>query len=69
LRGRLEKKQEKSPLVDLQNRLDRTVGEISGTLRRSEGNERELLIRTVEDHAAQIVDAVRQILEDATKPA
>ena len=67
LRSRLEKDQDKSPLATLENHMDRTVGEISGALRRSEGTERELLILMIEDHASRVIDTARQILGEQTE--
>lgn len=64
LRGRLAKEQQKSPIADLQNRLDRIVGEISGAIRRSGGPDRELLLLIVEDHATRVIAAARRSLEE-----
>ncbi|HYW43938.1 MAG TPA: hypothetical protein VE959_13840 [Bryobacteraceae bacterium] len=72
LRGRLGKQREKtpqSPLLDLQNLLDRTIGQISGAIRRSKVSEREILIFMVDDHASRALDALRQGLGEAEEAA
>jgi hypothetical protein len=65
LRGRMEKAEEKSPMADLQNRLDRVVGEVAGAIRRSEGVDRELLLIMVEEHAQRVIEAARKTLDEA----
>ena len=60
LRGRLAQEQGKSALVTLQNRLDRTIGEIAGAFRRFAGADRDLLIMMIEDHAGRAIAAARR---------
>ncbi len=67
LRGRLEKTSPKPPAADLQSRLDRVVRQVADAIRRSEGVDRDQLIRMVEDHAKRVIDAVLQSLEEASE--
>jgi len=72
LRGRLEeqrKKTPRSPLMDFQNHLDRTIGQISAAVRRSKASEREILAFMVEDHASRALDALEQGLSKAEEAA
>jgi hypothetical protein len=62
LRGRLEKERDRatpSPLMDLQKQLDRTVGQITGVIRRSKGNDLDLLIIMIEDHLNRVLTVAR----------
>jgi len=72
LRGRLEtatKKARQSPVFALQAQLDRAIGQISGVLRRSEENQRSLLIFIVEDHVNRALEAARRAIGEAEEQA
>lgn len=64
LRGRLEQSQKtpgRTPLMDLQNSLDRTVGQISGAIRREEEPNLSFLIAMLEDHIDRVLTLVREV--------
>jgi hypothetical protein len=66
LRARLQKTGDaapRDPLAAIESQLDRTIGALSGAMRRSEGIHRQMLTLMIEDFGNRVVELQRQLGE------